>query len=408
MTQGELEAKVRTTLQEVLAQEDTPLTVADRARIAQEVADDILGYGPIEPYLRDPDITEVMVNGSGDMYIERAGRLRKVDGQFNDETHLRRTIDKIVARVGRRIDESSPMVDARLPDGSRINAVIPPLALDGSLLTIRKFATDPYSHEDLVNFGTMTRALVDVLAGCVRARLNILVSGGTGAGKTTTLNVLSDFIPEDERIITMTDSLRTPIEGMAIVARLAARGRLRLDTIGEAAAVARAGLGEGPAVAVLDGVGVRGAAGAPAASAQPTTETLCLGCHSRISRIGRRSCSRSRVRRAQPGDLAVEPVADWSTRPCRAPRPWCSRPAMVIEQRAGLDPSSAEGGSHTLVGVALLADAADKLRVERSLSDGGVHLQFGGRSVLVHPGVRAGLGSDPFLRQVSISDGPAL
>jgi pilus assembly protein CpaF len=222
MTQGELEAKVRTTLQEVLAQEDTPLTVADRARIAQEVADDILGYGPIEPYLRDTDITEVMVNGADDIYVERAGRLSKVDGQFNDETHLRRTIDKIVARVGRRIDESSPMVDARLPDGSRINAVIPPLALDGSLLTIRKFATDPYSHEDLIGFGTMTRALVDFLAACVHGRLNILVSGGTGAGKTTTLNVLSHFIPADERIITIEDAAELRLHQDHVV-RLEAR-----------------------------------------------------------------------------------------------------------------------------------------------------------------------------------------
>ena len=131
-TQSELEQKVRQTLQEVLSQEDTPLTTADRARIAQEIADDILGYGPLEPYLRDPDITEVMVNGSSDIWIERAGRIYKTEGEFTDENHLRRTIDKIVARVGRRVDESSPMVDARLPDGSRVNAVVPPLALDGS------------------------------------------------------------------------------------------------------------------------------------------------------------------------------------------------------------------------------------------------------------------------------------
>jgi len=206
MTQSELEGKVRSTLQDVLALEDTPLTVADRARIAQEVADDILGYGPIEPFLRDPEISEIMINGHQSIYIEREGRLLPVDAGFADENHLRRTIDKIVARIGRRVDEASPMVDARLPDGSRVNAVVPPLALDGSLLTIRKFSADPYQAEDLVAFGTMTRTLGEFLEACVRGRLNILVSGGTGAGKTTTLNVLSQFIPEDERIVTIEDA----------------------------------------------------------------------------------------------------------------------------------------------------------------------------------------------------------
>ncbi len=205
-TQSELEQKVRQTLQEVLSQEDTPLTTPDRARLSQEIADDILGYGPLEPYLRDADITEVMVNGCSDIWIERAGRIYKTEGAFNDENHLRRTIDKIVARVGRRVDESSPMVDARLPDGSRVNAVVPPLALDGSLLTIRKFAADPYRIEDLIGFGTVTRTVADFLDACVRGKLNILVSGGTGAGKTTTLNVLSSFIPEDERIVTIEDA----------------------------------------------------------------------------------------------------------------------------------------------------------------------------------------------------------
>ncbi|MDQ1602324.1 MAG: pilus assembly protein CpaF, partial [Actinomycetota bacterium] len=159
-----------------------------------------------EPFLRDPDITEVMVNGYDDIWAERDGKIFRVDGSFTNEAHLRRTIDKIVGRVGRRVDESSPMVDARLPDGSRVNAVIPPLALDGSLLTVRKFAKDPYSHEDLVNFGSFSRATAEFLAACVKGRLNVLVSGGTGAGKTTTLNVLSSFIPEEERIITIEDS----------------------------------------------------------------------------------------------------------------------------------------------------------------------------------------------------------
>jgi pilus assembly protein CpaF len=205
-TQADLEQRVRHTLQGVLAQEETPLSVADRTRIAQEIADDILGYGPLEPFLRDSDISEIMVNGPSQIYVERAGRLHAVAASFVDEAHLRRTIDKIVAQVGRRVDETSPMVDARLADGSRINAVVPPIAVDGSLLTIRKFATDPYEADDLIGFGTMTPELAEFLRACVKARLNILVSGGTGAGKTTTLNVLSSFIPADERIITVEDA----------------------------------------------------------------------------------------------------------------------------------------------------------------------------------------------------------
>jgi len=206
MTQGELESQVRATLQEVLSNQETPLTVADRSRIAQDVADDILGYGPLEPYLRDQDVTEVMANGPYSLYIERAGKIEPVDGSYVDEAHLRRTIDKIVARVGRRVDEASPMVDARLPDGSRVNAVVPPLALDGSLLTIRKFATDPFNVDDLISFGTLTPSLAEFLQACVVGRLNILVSGGTGTGKTTLLNVLSSFLPSNERIITIEDS----------------------------------------------------------------------------------------------------------------------------------------------------------------------------------------------------------
>ena len=206
LTEDELEGKVRATLQEVLAQEETPLTVADRARLAQEIADDILGYGPLEPFLRDPDVTEVMVNGPGTIYVERGGRIYPVEGRFNDDAHLRRTIDKIVARVGRRVDEARPRVDARLPDGSRVNAIVPPLSIDGATLTIRKFSADPYEAEDLISFGTITTVVAEFLAQCVRGRLNIMVSGSTGAGKTTTLNVLSSFIPDDERILTIEDA----------------------------------------------------------------------------------------------------------------------------------------------------------------------------------------------------------
>ena len=206
LTQADLEHRVRQTLHEVLTTGDVPLSAADRARISQEIADDILGYGPIEPYLRDIDVTEIMVNGPDRIYVERAGRLHSAEGRFNDEAHLRRVIDKIVGQVGRRIDEASPMVDARLPDGSRINAIIPPLAVDGTLLTIRKFAADPLGIDDLVSLGTLPRTVANLLSAAVRGRLNILVSGGTGAGKTTTLNVLSSFIPAEERVITIEDA----------------------------------------------------------------------------------------------------------------------------------------------------------------------------------------------------------
>jgi pilus assembly protein CpaF len=182
------------------------MTAADRQRVAQEVADEILGHGPLEPYLRDPEVSEIMVNGHDQVYVERAGRLYPVAAAFADEAHLRRTIDKIVARVGRRVDEASPMVDARLPDGSRVNAVVPPLALDGSVLTIRKFAADPFTVDDLISFGTMTVPVAELLRACVRGRMNVVISGGTGSGKTTTLNVLSSFVPDDERIITIEDA----------------------------------------------------------------------------------------------------------------------------------------------------------------------------------------------------------
>jgi pilus assembly protein CpaF len=190
----------------VLQRDETPMTTSDRMRVAQEVADDILGHGPLEPYLRDPDVSEIMVNGFDQIYVERAGLLYPVDASFADEAHLRRTIDKVVARVGRRIDESSPMVDARLPDGSRVNAVVPPVALDGSLLTIRKFAVEPLTIGHLIHFGTMTPQVSDLLRCCVEGRLNIVIGGGTGSGKTTTLNVLSAFIPENERIVTIEDA----------------------------------------------------------------------------------------------------------------------------------------------------------------------------------------------------------
>lgn len=206
MDQDELDKTVRSVLGEVLGAQDRPLSAADRARVTQEITDDILGYGPIDPYLRDPEVSEVMVNGPDEVWLEKGGRLMKADAHFADEGHLRRTIDKIVSRIGRRVDESSPMVDARLPDGSRVNAIVPPLSIDGSALTIRKFSTDPLTVQDLINFGSLTPQTADFLDACVRGRLNVIVSGGTGAGKTTTLNVLSSFIPTDERIVTIEDA----------------------------------------------------------------------------------------------------------------------------------------------------------------------------------------------------------
>jgi pilus assembly protein CpaF len=203
----QLHAKVREMLQRALENQETALTGDERRRLVAEIADDVLGFGPIEPFLRDRSVTEIMVNAPDVIYVEREGRIFPADGRFVDETHLRRVIDKMVGQVGRRIDESSPYVDARLPDGSRVNAVIAPLCVgDGPYLTIRKFSPDPYQAEDLIAFGTMSAKAAAFLAGCVDGRLNVLVSGGAGSGKTTTLNVLSSYLPAGERIITIEDA----------------------------------------------------------------------------------------------------------------------------------------------------------------------------------------------------------
>ncbi len=217
MEQQDLESRVRATLQDVLAATERPLSAVDRAKIIQDISDDILGYGPIDIFLRDPDVSEVMVNGPDSVFLERNGQLVQVDAHFGSEAHLRRTIDKIVSRIGRRVDESSPMVDARLPDGSRVNAIIPPLAIDGSSLTIRKFSKDPLTWHDLVKFGSFSERTAEFLDACVRGRLNIIVSGSTGAGKTTTLNVLSDWIPGDERIVTIEDAAELQLKQQHVV-----------------------------------------------------------------------------------------------------------------------------------------------------------------------------------------------
>jgi len=206
LSEEDLKRRVHEQLHAALAQERAPLSAADKAQLIQDVSDDILGYGPIDSLLSDADITEVMVNGAGFVYVERSGKIERTDAEFVDEVHLRRIIDKIVSEVGRRIDESNPMVDARLPDGSRVNAVIPPLAIGGPFLTIRKFAEDPYQVDDLIRFGTLNAASARFLQACVVGRLNCIVSGGTGTGKTTTLNVLSSFIPTGERIVTIEDA----------------------------------------------------------------------------------------------------------------------------------------------------------------------------------------------------------
>jgi pilus assembly protein CpaF len=217
LDQQELDGQVRSVLADVLTSQERPLSTSDRARLTEEITDDIVGYGPIEPYLRDPDVSEVMVNGHDRIWLERRGRLERAGAHFTDEAHLRRTIDKIVSRIGRRVDESSPMVDARLPDGSRVNAVVPPLAIDGSALTIRKFAADPLTIDHLVRYGTITPAVRDFLQAAVRGRLNIIVSGSTGAGKTTTLNALSAFIPDDERIVTIEDAAELQLKQEHVV-----------------------------------------------------------------------------------------------------------------------------------------------------------------------------------------------
>ena len=216
----ELERRVREALPGVLGKEESSLTSGDRITATRQIVDEIVGHGPIEPLLRDADITEIMVNAWDSIYVERFGRIYTVDAAFMDESHLRRVIDKVVSRVGRRVDESSPMVDARLPDGSRVNAVVPPISLDGAALTIRKFATDPYTSADLIRFGTLTPQVAALLQAGVAGRLDVLISGGTGTGKTTLLNVLSQFIPPSERIITIEDSAEL---------RLAQENVLRLE-----------------------------------------------------------------------------------------------------------------------------------------------------------------------------------
>jgi pilus assembly protein CpaF len=213
----ELERKVREELSRVLSEESTPLSAAERQQIVAESIDDILGFGPIEPFLRDPDITEIMCNGPHKVYIEKNGKLENTGVRFFDDAHLRRTMEKIVAQVGRRIDEAQPYVDARLPDGSRVNAIIPPVSIDGPALTVRRFSREPYTMDTLVGFGTFSEQAAEFMEACVEGRINVLVSGGTGTGKTTTLNALSGYIPHDERLVTIEDAAELKLQQPHIV-----------------------------------------------------------------------------------------------------------------------------------------------------------------------------------------------
>ncbi len=216
------ENEIRTLISGLLAEESTPLSMSEREGLFSEVLDEVFGLGPIEPLLKDPTISDILVNTHRQVFVERGGLLEKVSATFRDDNHLMRVIDRIVSNVGRRIDDSSPMVDARLPDGSRVNAIIPPLAVDGPLLSIRRFPAERLRAEDLVDLRALTKPMLEFLTHAVRARLNILVSGGTGAGKTTLLNVLSSFISERERIVTIEDAAELQLH-QEHVARLETR-----------------------------------------------------------------------------------------------------------------------------------------------------------------------------------------
>ena len=213
----EVEQQVRQIVEELLAGEQTPLSRWERNQIILEIQHETFGLGPIEPLIRDPTVSDILVNGARDVFVERHGKLEETSVIFRDDAHLLQIIERIVSQVGRRIDESSPMVDARLPDGSRVNAIIPPLALDGPMLSIRRFAIEPYGMEDLLAFGTLTPDLAEILSASARARLNILISGGTGSGKTTLLNVLSNAISNSERIITIEDSAELQLQQRHVV-----------------------------------------------------------------------------------------------------------------------------------------------------------------------------------------------
>jgi pilus assembly protein CpaF len=215
LLKNELKSVVEKILREDL--QAIPLNANEKDRLYSEIMDEVMGFGPLEPLLKDPTVSDILVNTYSQVYVERWGKLEPTDVRFKDDAHLRKIIDKIVTAVGRRIDESQPMVDARLLDGSRVNAIIPPLALDGPILSIRRFSVDPLEMEDLIGFKTVMPQLADVFKGIVKARLNVLISGGTGSGKTTFLNVLSRYIPAEERIVTIEDSAELQLKQRHVV-----------------------------------------------------------------------------------------------------------------------------------------------------------------------------------------------
>ena len=217
MGAGEIREAVASVVKSYLSEEKILLNSDETNALIEEIIDELTGLGPLEPFFKDPTVSDVLVNTYKNIYVERRGLLYKTKGRFTDNAHLRNIIDRIISRVGRRIDESMPMVDARLPDGSRVNAIIPPLAIDGPILSIRRFAVTPLKIEDLVNYKTITPEIAIFLAGCVKAKLNIMISGGTGSGKTTLLNVLSAFIPNNERIITIEDSAELQLQQEHVV-----------------------------------------------------------------------------------------------------------------------------------------------------------------------------------------------
>jgi pilus assembly protein CpaF len=219
---AELKLKVNSSAQKLVYENDFPLTIEEKTKIIGEIIDDIVGHGPIEEFLRDKEVTEIMINNPSTIYIERFGKIYKTNKSFLDENHLMRIIDKIVSRIGRRVDESSPYVDARLPDGSRVNIIISPLTLNGPVMTIRKFAADPLTIDNLIEYGTCTKEVAEFMEACVKGRLNIITSGGTGTGKTTMLNVLSSFIPDNERILTIEDAAELQLSQVHVI-RMEAR-----------------------------------------------------------------------------------------------------------------------------------------------------------------------------------------
>ena len=219
MERNSLTKELRKVIEQILSDDQLalPLNQQEKERFCREVEDEVLGLGPIEPFMHDPTITDILVNTYRQVYVERYGKLHLTGARFKDDAHLKKIIDRIVSAVGRRIDESTPMVDARLADGSRVNAIIPPLAIDGPILSIRRFAVDPLEMEDLITLGTLTPDVAEILKGIVMAKLNVLISGGTGTGKTTLLNVLSRFIPHDERIVTVEDSAELQLKQEHVV-----------------------------------------------------------------------------------------------------------------------------------------------------------------------------------------------